>query len=121
MTGKHTVEQITEDFTKFEDDLKWQLVRDQIIKDQEIKVDKEEIRAQAREIARIQFQQYGIMDVPEENLENYASEMLKNEDEMRKTYDRLYESKVMDYLKENVRVDNKQITLEKFNKLFENN
>ena len=119
--GKFTTEQIAEDFPKFEDDLKWQLVRDQIVKEQEIKVSEEEVSAQAKEIALMQFQQYGMMNVPDENLENYAREMLNNEDELRKTYERLYEKKVIAYLRENVKVDNKQITLEKFNKLFENN
>jgi trigger factor len=119
--GKYTAEQIDQDYSKFEDDLKWQLVRDRIIKDREIKVEQEEIKAQAREMARMQFQQYGIMDAPEENLEYYAGEMMKNEEEMKKTLDRLYEKKVLDFLRNSVKVDNKQITLEKFNKLFENN
>ncbi|MCK4749912.1 MAG: trigger factor, partial [Bacteroidales bacterium] len=106
---------------KFEDDLKWQLIRDQIIRDQEIKVEAEELKSAAREMARMQFQQYGMMNVPDENLENYASEMLKNEDERRKSHDRILEKKVMDYIRDSIKVDNKQITSEKFNKLFENN
>jgi trigger factor len=119
--GKFTAEQIDEDFHKFEDDLKWQLIRDQIVKDQEIKVEAEEVKAQAKEIARLQFQQYGMMNIPEENLENYAGEMLKNEDEIRKATEKILDNKVIDYLRTTVRVDNKQITVEKFNKLFENN
>jgi len=118
--GKFTHEQIDEDFPKFEDDLKWQLIRDQIVKDQEIKVEAEEVKAQAKEIARMQFQQYGMMNIPEENLENYAGEMLKNEDEIRKATEKILDNKVIDYLKATVKVDNKQITVEKFNKLFEN-
>jgi trigger factor len=119
--GKFTAEQIDEDFPKFEDDLKWQLIRDQIVKDQEIKVEAEEVKSQAKEIARLQFQQYGMMNIPEENLENYANEMLKNEDEIRKATEKILDNKVIDYLKATVRVDNKQINVEKFNKLFENN
>jgi len=119
--GKFTAEQIDEDFPKFEDDLKWQLIRDQIVKDQEIKVEAEEVKSQAKEIARLQFQQYGMMNIPEENLENYANEMLKNEDEIRKATEKILDNKVIDHLKAAVRVDNKQITVEKFNKLFENN
>ena len=69
----------------------------------------------------MQFQQYGMMNVPEENLENYANEMLKNEDERRKSVERILEKKVMDHIRTNVKLDNKQITTEKFNKLFENN
>jgi trigger factor len=117
---KFTTEQISEDFPRFEDDLKWQLVRDQIVKDRDIKVEAAEIKAQARATALMQFRHYGIMDVPDENLDNYAAEMLKQEDEIRKIHDRLLEQKVMEALKETVRVDNKQITLEKFRKLFEN-
>ncbi len=118
---KFTAEQIEEDFPKFEDDLKWQLIRDQIVKDQEIKVEADEVKAAAKEMALMQFQQYGMMNVPEENLENYAGEMLKNEEERRKSIERILEKKTMEYIRKSVRVDNKQITVEKFNKLFENN
>jgi trigger factor len=61
------------------------------------------------------------MNIPEENLENYAGDMLKNEDEIRKATEKILNNKVIDYLKAVVKVDNKQITVEKFNKLFENN
>ncbi len=118
---KFTAEQIEEEFPKFEDDLKWQLIRDQIAGDREIKVEADEIKASAREVALMQFQQYGMMNVPAENLENYASEMLKNEDERRRIVERVMEKKVIHYIRNSVRVDNKQITIEKFNKLFENN
>ena len=118
---KFTAEQIAEDYPKFEDDLKWQLIRDQIVKDREIKVEADEIKAAAREIALMQFQQYGMMNVPEENLDNYAVEMLKNEEERRKSAERILDTKVMDFIRESVKVENKQITMEKFNKLFENN
>jgi trigger factor len=118
---KFTAEQIEEDFPKFEDDLKWQLIRDQIVKDLEIKVEKEEIQAAARETALLQFQQYGMMNVPEENLKNYAGEMLKNNDERRRIIERILEKKVIDAVRDQVKLDNKQITVEKFNNLFENN
>jgi trigger factor len=118
---KFTAEQVEEDFPKFEDDLKWQLVRDQIVREQEIKVEAEEVRQSAKEAALAQFQQYGMMNVPDENLENYAGEMLKNEEERRRIVERLVEKKALEYVKANVKLDNKQITIEKFNKLFENN
>ena len=76
--------------------------------------------ASAKEVAWMQFQQYGMMSVPDENLESYAKEMMKKEEERRKNYDRVMEKKVIDYILESVKIDNKQITIEKFNKLFEN-
>jgi trigger factor len=92
-----------------------------MVKEQEIKVEPEEVMQSAKEMALMQFQQYGMMNVPEENLESYAKEMMKNEEERRKNVERILETKVMDYVRSKVKLDNKQITIEKFNKLFENN
>ncbi len=118
---KFTAEQIEEDFPKFEDDLKWQLIRDQIVRDREVKVEAEEIKAAAKETALQQFRQYGMMNVPDENLASYATEMLKKEEERRRIVERILDRKVMDHIRSQIKLDNKQITLEKFNKLFENN
>ena len=116
---KLTKEKIDAEFPAFEDDLKWQLIRDKIIRDNEIKVEEDEVKEQAKKVARMQFRQYGMNEVPEEYLTRYADDMLKNEEEKKKVFDRIYEDKVFDHIKENVKIDEKQITLDKFNKLFE--
>ena len=113
-----TREQIEKEFPKFESDLKWQLIQDKIIKDHGIKVEENEVKAFARSYALFQFRQYGLMDVPEDQLVNYTNSLLKNEDEKKKILDKLYEEKVFTHLREHLKTDAKKITLEKFNKLY---
>jgi trigger factor len=116
---KYTAEDIDKDFDKFEKDLHWQLISSRIVKENGIKVEEEETKAQAKKYALMQYQQYGIPNVPDEMLENFAGQILQNEDEKRKISDMVLDQKVFNYLKESVKLDEKEISLEKFNKLFE--
>jgi trigger factor len=117
--GKVTEEQIEKDFEHFEDDLKWQLIKDQIIKDNEIKVSEEEIKEYAKEFAKLQFQQYGMANIPDDYLTNYAQEMLGKEEESKKIYGRKYDEKVIEFIRDHVKLDNKKVSSEEFNKLYE--
>ncbi|MFO7828396.1 MAG: trigger factor [Bacteroidales bacterium] len=116
---KFTPEQIEEEFPKFETDLKWQIIRDQIIKDNEIKVEESEVLEVAKEVTAAQFMQYGLNDLPDEQLEMYAKEILKKDSERRNLYERKFEDKVLEVIKETVKLDEKEITTEDFQKLFE--
>jgi len=116
---KTTENQMEEEFPKFESDLKWQLIQDQIIRSHDIKVTDEEISGYAKTYTLLQFRQYGITDIPEEQLKNYADNVLKNDSEKKKIIERLYEEKVFEHIKEHIKVDKKKITREKFNKLFD--
>jgi trigger factor len=118
--GKVTMEQIEKDFDHFLIDLKWQLIKGKTIRDQELKFTEEELMAHAREAIRAQFvQYYGISDVPAEILDKYSKESLAREDERNHYMESLNENKVYDFIRKTVKLDNKEITLEKFNKLFE--
>ena len=66
-----TQEQVDQEFDGYESDFKWQLIKDHLYKVHEIKVDQDEVKESAKELALAQYQQYGIMDVPEEYLESY--------------------------------------------------
>jgi trigger factor len=110
---------LEEEYPKFENDLKWQLIQDQIIRGHDIKVADEEISDYAKTYTLLQFRQYGITDIPEEQLKTYSENVLKNQDERKKIVERLYEEKVFKHIKEHVKVDKKKITREKFNKLFD--
>ncbi len=116
---KFTPEQIEEEFPKFETDLKWQIIRDQIIKDNEIKVEESEVLEVAKEVTAAQFMQYGLNDLPDEQLEMYAKEILKKDSERRNLYERKFEDKVLEVIKDTVKLDEKEITTEDFQKLFE--
>jgi trigger factor len=118
--GKVTVDQIEKDFDHFKSDLKWQLIKGKLTRDNELKINEEELLTHATEVIRQQFvQYYGIAEVPADMLDKYARESLSREEERNRYAESLNESKVYEFIKKTVKLDNKGITLEKFNKLFE--
>ena len=117
--GKFTPEQIEEEFPRFEEDLKWQIIKDQIIRDNEIKVEESEILDLAKEVTAAQFAQYGLANLPDEQLAVYAQEILKKEGERRNLYERKFEDKVVSFIKDSVKLDEKEVTAEEYQKLWE--
>jgi trigger factor len=117
---KMTDEQIDADFDNFMLDLKWQLIKDKIVKDNELKITEEDVRALAKEMAAIQFRQYGLSNVAEEHLENYANHMLEKEEERRKLVSKKQEDVILATIKNKVTLDMKEISNDEFNKMLEN-
>ncbi len=116
---KMTDEQIDGDFDNFMLDLKWQLIKDRIVKDNELKITEEDVRALAKEMAAMQFRQYGLNNVAEEHLENYAKHMLEKEEERRKIVSKKQEDVILATIKNKVTLDMKEITYDEFNKMLE--
>lgn len=114
-----TAEQVETDFANYTDEFKWQLIKNRLTEENELKVTEEEVLEFAKKQALMQFQQYGMMDVPEDYLNNYAQQMMQNKDEQRKIYERKIDEKVVEYLKTAVKVEEKELTTEEFNKMFE--
>ena len=117
---KMTDEQIDADFDHFMLDLKWQLIKDKIVKDNELKVTEEDVHALAKEMTAMQFRQYGLNNVADEHLENYANQMMKNEEERRKVVSKAQEDVIITAIKTKVTLDIKEISNEEFNKMLEN-
>jgi trigger factor len=118
--GKLTMEQIDKDFDHFKTDLKWQLIRGKVVRDNELKINEEELLAHASEVMRQQFvQYYGIADVPADMLATYAKESLAREEERNRYVESLHENKVFEFIRKTIKLDRKEVTLEKFNKLTE--
>jgi len=106
--GKFSMEQIEKDFPAFLEDFRWQLVRETIMKEAGLKVEKDDMIQSAVAMARYQFAMYGMNNVPDEHLIKYAESMLANEKEARNLYERAEENKVISYIRENVTVDIKE-------------
>jgi trigger factor len=117
--GKITMEEVEKDFFRVEKDLKWQLIKDRIIKDNEIKVTDEEALDYAKKTVLMQFQQYGMTNIPDDKLEGYAREVLKKEEDNKHIYEKKYEEKLVEFIKGMVKVDFKEVTSDEFNKFFE--
>ncbi|WP_297088608.1 trigger factor [uncultured Draconibacterium sp.] len=116
-----TAEQIENEFPAFILDLKWQLIKDQIAKENELKVEAEEAEDFAKKMALAQYQQYGIHDVPEEQLESFAKMMLEKPEEKDRIFKKLLEDKVVAVVKDKVTLQEKEISQEEFNELMQAN
>ncbi len=114
-----TQEQIDKDYAYFQEDMKWQLIKAKVVKEQEIKNTEEDLLEAAKEYAKAQFRMYGSMQIPEEYLVQFAQEILGREEEKRKIVEKSLENKVIAYVKETIKVEDASISVEKFNKFFE--
>jgi trigger factor len=112
-----TEEQIEKDFDGFLKDLKWQLIKDKIIKENELKVEEEEAFDFAKQLAQAQYAQYGIPNVPEDQLESFAKMILDKQEEKERVYNKLLEDKVVGVVKDKVSVNEKEVTQEEFTEL----
>lgn len=111
-------EELKNEFPRFLEHLKWTLIKTNIAKANELKVNNEDLLEVAKERIRAQVAQYGIMSIPEEFLEKHAKESLEDKELVNKLYEQALEEKVIDYIKEAVKVEDKEISLEEFYKLF---
>lgn len=98
-------------------ELGWHMIKEQLVAAQGIKVEDDDLKSVAKEAARAQFAQYGMSNVPEEYLDNYAAEMLKKRENVDGLVDRAVDVKLSAALKNVVKLDEKDIALEDFQKL----
>ncbi len=115
-----TAETLEEDYPKMIADLKWQLIKDKLAKANDIKVEIEDVNAYAARVARAQFAQYGMIGMGDDVIENYVKDMLKKEDTVKGIVERVAENKVFEIVKANVKLDEKELSIEEFNKMFAN-
>lgn len=111
---KPSKEQVEEEYPNYKDGLKWQLVENKIIKDNDIKVTQEELKEGVREQLRQQFAYYGMQQADDEMMEDMVQKFLQREDEVRKVNDQLYDEKVMEFFKEKATLKEVKTTSEKF-------
>ncbi len=115
---KMTSDELEKDFPQMIEELKWHLAKDQLMKEFKIDVQKEDVEAYAKEVARMQFMQYGLMHIDDQYLTNYANEMLKQENQLRGIVERVAENKIYEALKGVAKIEKKSISHEDFGKLF---
>ena len=100
-------------------ELAWHLIKEQIVAANNIKVEEDDLKTVAKEAIRAQFAQYGMSNVPDDVLENYATEQLKKRENVDNFVDRAVDLKLTEVLKNVVKLNQKEVTLEEFNKLMQ--
>ena len=115
--GKFTMDEIEKDFGLFLKDFRWQMIRQYFVKEQKLETKREELVAQAKNIAAYQFAMYGLPNVPEEQLNQYADSLLSNEKEGRRIFDKVEEDKVIGYVRSVVKLDKKSVSVDKLREM----
>ena len=110
---------VEDNYDKSIEELTWHLIKEKLVKANEIKVEQADITNMAKEATRAQFAQYGMLNVPDELLDNYAKEMLKKKESIDGLVNRAIETKLAAALKEQVTLEHKPISAADFNKMFE--
>ena len=117
MEGNKAGEAVSEeDFQKSLVELTWHLIKEQLAKKFEVKIDDNDVLAVAKDATRDQFAQYGMANVPEDLLENYAKEMLKQEKTREALINRAVDVKLIHGIKGAVTLDEEKVSVEDFNK-----
>ncbi len=114
---KDAEEYVEKNFEASIKELGWHLIKEQLVAAQNIKIEDDDLKQVAKEMARAQFAQYGMSNVPDEYLENYAQEMLKKRENVDGLVDRAVDVKLTAALKNVVKLNEKDITLDDFQKM----
>jgi len=115
--GKFTMEDIEKDWELFILDYKWQMVRGYLMNKYGVKVEEADLLASAKGFAAYQFAMYGMNNVPEEQLESFAKNILAQEDQGRRILDKVEDDKTFDAVREIITLKKKKISVEKFREL----
>ena len=105
-----------EDFQKSLTELAWHLIKEQLAKKFEIKIDDNDVLGVAKDATRDQFAQYGMANVPEDLLENYAKEMLKQDKTREALINRAVDVKLIQSIKSVITLNEETVSVEDFNK-----
>lgn len=100
-------------------ELTWHLIKEKLVETYQIKVEDEDVKNMAKEVTRMQFAQYGMLNIPDEYLENAVKEMFKKRETVDNLIDRCIELKLGSAIKEAVTVEESTVSAEEFNKMFE--
>ena len=112
--GKFSREEIEKDFAPFLKMFTWNYLQKHFITEGELKVSQEEAKAEAMSFAQMQFAQYGMPSAPADMLENFAKQIMDNKEQLGKIYEKLYEEKVVEYIRGKVKVTEKAVSAEEF-------
>ena len=115
--GKFSREEIEKDFAPFLKMFTWNYLQKHFITEGDLKVSQEDAKAEAMSFAQMQFAQYGMPSAPADMLENFAKQIMDNKEQLQKIYEKLYEEKVVEYIRGKVKVTEKAVSADDFAKL----
>lgn len=117
--GKFTMEDIEKEFSSFEDMMKWDLVKRHVAKGDKLEVTADDATAEAKQMALAQFRYYGMAEVADDMLDNYAKQILSNKDEAKKIFERVGDKKIVSAIASKVSVKEKKMSVDEFSSMMQ--
>ena len=114
---KFTMEQIEAEYDLFAKDFRWNMIRTKIMKDQDLKVAKEDLMKQAMSMASYQFAMYGMQNVPEEHLTRYAEQLLSDRQQADRILEKVEDDIALTWVRKTATIENKSVSLEEMREL----
>ena len=114
---KVTPEQLEEEFPRFLEDFRWQLVRGAFMKNYGFKIEKSDLEEAAKAYVTYQYAMYGMGNVPEDIINNSVQQMMADSKQIDRLAEQVEDNKVISRLKEEITIAAKKITAEKFREL----
>lgn len=112
-------EDVEKDFVGYRDEFKWQVIKTALGKEYDLKVEAEDMKAVGREVAAAQLQQYGLYGLTDEQLDGFAVKLLEDEKQRQHLYERVLDNKIFATIRENVKLEEQEIAMADFEKLFQ--
>ena len=109
-----TEEEAKEEFEKSEQGLRFQLIEGKLIKENNLEVNFEDVKAFSTEKIKEQMAQFGQMDPSQKELDDIAARILSNQDEVKRLSEQLMNEKLLDFYKSNMKFEEKEVTYEEF-------
>ena len=114
-----TVENIDEEFEKMIPSLKWQLIKERIAVDTEVKIEEADVTNHAKAIARQQFAQYGMTNVEDDMLADYAKRILEDKNTRSRIVEEAGDAKLFEAIKQTAKIEAKGVSVEEFKAIAE--
>lgn len=114
-----TAENIDEEFEKIIPSLKWQLIKERIAVDTEVKIEEADVTNHAKEIARQQFAQYGMTNVEDDMLADYAKRILEDKNSRSRIVEEAGDVKLFEAIKQTAKIEAKGVSIEEFKAIAE--
>jgi len=112
-------EDVEKDFEGYRDEFKWQVIKTALGKEYGLKVEEVDMKSVAREVAAAQLQQYGLYGLSDEQLDGFAVKLLEDSKQRQHLYERAVDNKIFAAIRENVKLEEQEIAMADFEKLFQ--
>ena len=115
--GKFTAEEIEKEYDLFAKDFRWNMIRGKIMKDNDLKIGKDDVMKQARSMAVYQFAMYGMQNAPQDVIDSYAEKMLQEREQADRIIERVEDDVTIAFVRANATIGEKKVSLEKMREL----